>query len=268
MSLLRYDPLFLENAGDRALARGENVFDAPVPRLDGWRVPSLDFGTETTMALVRGSEHSSVVAITIDDGPHPVTTSLMLKILAEYQAKATFFVVGEAIMHYPQLLLDIVEAGHEVGNHCFTNRRLPSLPPSVAAAELGETSKLIEGLGRQRCRIMRPPGGDLDEKTLRLCTQMGLLPIFWSRNTGDWQPRPASDIARAALSNVKAGDIILLHQGRLESALALREIIAGLRQMGLQPGRVCDLFPNAPLVSGSPASVIAQLHTAGCLRDE
>ncbi|MGD9518996.1 MAG: polysaccharide deacetylase family protein [Armatimonadota bacterium] len=269
LSMLRYDPLFLTHAPDHVEARGTNIFNMAVPDLSGWRAPALNPLKEGRLSVLRrGSDRSRTVAITIDDGPHPGTTPLMLKILAEQDARVTFFVVGQSILHYPQLFLDMVSAGHEIGNHCFTDRRLPKLPLHVAAAELGETARLIEALSRQRIHLMRPPGGDLDAKTLRLCSQMGFLPVFFSRNTGDWRPRSSSDIVRAALQGVKGGDIILMHQGRTESALALREILAGLRQMGLQPGTVSDLMADAPLMSGPADKVIADLRVVGCVLDE
>lgn len=269
LSMLRYDPLFLRYAADNGIARGEAVFDLAVPELNGWSLDAVPPRPgERLQVMTHGPATSRVVAITIDDGPHPATTSLMLQVLAEQKVRATFFVVGEKIIHHPQLFLDLVGAGHEIGNHCFTNRRLPDLPLNAAAAELGETSRLIEALGRQRCQLMRPPGGNLDERSLRLCTNLGLLPVFWSRNTGDWRPRPPADIARAALTGVKGGDIILMHQGNIESALALREVLAGLRQMGLQPGRVSDLLPDAPLLAGSAPKVLADLRSLGCMHDE
>jgi peptidoglycan/xylan/chitin deacetylase (PgdA/CDA1 family) len=131
-----------------------------------------------------------------------------------------------------------------------------------------ETARLIERLGHVRCSLMRPPGGAVDENILRLCAGLDLLPVFWSRNTGDWQPRPARDIVRAALTGVSPGDIILLHQGEIASALALRDILAGLRALGLQPGRVADILPQAPLLRGTPAQLIQALQATGCLREE
>ncbi|MCD6352379.1 MAG: polysaccharide deacetylase family protein [Armatimonadetes bacterium] len=269
LSMLRFDPLFLKYAADAADVQGPEIFDLPVPRLDGW---SFDARSERVSGrlhvLQSGARSSRYVAITIDDGPHPATTSLMLHFLAQQRARVTFFVVGEKILHYPQLLLDIVGAGHEVGDHCFTNRRLPKLSLNAVAAELGETARLIELLTKSPCRLMRPPGGDVDVRSLELCGALGLMPVFWSRNTGDWRDIPAASIAAAALDGVKGGDIILMHQGRIESALALREILAGLRRKGLQPGRISDLLPDAPLLSGNARQILERLRAAGCLREE
>lgn len=269
LSLVRYDPVFLRFAVDRASTQLARGFQAPVPHINGnARGSQLPPAASPVQAFVRGPRNTNMVAITIDDGPHPVTTTLMLHILAQEHTRVTFFVVGQKILHYPQLLIDIAAAGHELGNHAFTNRRLPDLPPATARAELTETSRLIEALGRQRCSLVRPPGGEIDGRTLQLCKTLGLLPVFWSRNTGDWQPKPASDIVRAALAAVRGGDVILLHQGRPESALALREIILGLRQKGLEPGRVADILPYSPRLEGSAEAVLAQLHAMGCLKNE
>ncbi|MBC7289556.1 MAG: polysaccharide deacetylase family protein, partial [Armatimonadetes bacterium] len=260
VSMVRYDPLFLQHAVDGPLAQSRNFFAEPVPKLRP-TVLTTSKSVEAR-AIVRGSPQDRTVAITIDDGPNPIVTPLILHILHQAGVRATFFVVGEKIIQYPQLFLDIVSAGHEVGNHAFTDRRLVDLSLQEAASELVATSRLIEQMARIPCHLMRPPGGEIDAEKLALCARLGLTAVFWSKNTGDWQPKPASAIVSAALNNVRGGDIVLLHNGRPESALALREIVAALKQMGLQPGRVSDLSPGAVIHSGSPDQVVARLRAA------
>ncbi len=189
----------------------------------------------------------------------------MLKVLAEENAHATFFLVGEKVLQHPQLLREIVEGGNEVGNHTFTHHRLPDLRPDGVRAELKETSRLIEALTGKRCRLMRPPGGDMHASSLGICQELGLLPVFWTRNTGDWQDRPVHEVVARALKNIRAGDVILIHQARPDSAEALREIILGIRRLGLRPGCVGDLLDGAPLIRGKAPSVIAQLQAKGAL---
>ncbi len=268
VSTVRYDPLFLRHTVDRDLPPRKSVFSAPVPNLE----PPQDLvdarGLVSVSALVRGPQTGRMVAITIDDGPHPVVTPLMLHILRQAHVRATFFLVGEKILQYPQLFLDILAGGHQVGNHGFTNRRLATLALAQAAGELHHTSVLMERLGHERVRIMRPAGGEIGADGLALCGRLGLTAVFWTKNTGDWQPRAPAEIARAALYGVRPGDIILMHQGRPESALALREIVAGLQRIGLRPVRIEDLAIGARIVRGSPQQVFEELKRLGCLERE
>jgi peptidoglycan/xylan/chitin deacetylase (PgdA/CDA1 family) len=265
VGLVRYDPMLLDHASDRADLAAE-AMTLGMPDLTGRRDPAgNETGTPDCSALRSGCAASRTVAITIDDGPHPVISTLMLKVLADEGARATFFLVGEKVLQQPQLLREIVEGGNEVGNHTFTHHRLPDLRPDVVRAELKETSKLIEAITGKRCRLMRPPGGDMHASSMAICAELGLLPVFWTRNTGDWQDRPVHEIVAKALKNVHAGDVILIHQARPDSAESLREIILGLRRLGLKAGSIGDMLNGAPLIRGKAPSVIAQLQAKGAL---
>jgi len=264
VSLIRYDPLFLDYVPDRP----EQVLRAismPMPKLDAAGWPLQRAAGRPCEAMRVGSSATKTVAITLDDGPHPVITPLILRVLQQAGVKATFFVVGEKVLQYPQLFRDIVLAGQEIGNHTFTHRRLTNLPPATVHAELAETTRLMMRLGAPPCRLMRPPGGDFDEAALEACRDEGLLPVFWTRNTGDWKERPVREVVRAALAGVRAGHIILLHQGGPDCVPALAEIVAGLRSLGLRPGCVGDVLAGAPLVSGNSRQVLAQLRAHRCL---
>ena len=133
----------------------------------------------------------------------------------------------------------------------------------------GDLSVISAAAGRERGlfggRTAHPGGGYND---LVKANSLGYPLITWSIDTLDWKTKNAQTTYDTILSQVKDGDIILMHQGRTESALALREILAGLRQMGLQPGTVSDLMADAPLMSGPADKVIADLRVVGCVLDE
>lgn len=267
VSLIRYDPLLLDYVPDPPEQIAQAI-TLPMPNLDATTALPPGDARGNCEAMRSGSAATKTVAITLDDGPHPVITPLILRVLQEAGARATFFVVGEKVLQYPQLFRDIVTAGQEIGNHTFTHRRLTRLPPPVMRAELSETTRLMMRLGASPCRLMRPPGGDFDEQALEACRDQGLLPVFWTRNTGDWKGRPVRDVVRSALEGVRAGEIILLHQGGPDCVPALAEILAGLRSMGLRPGCVGEIMPGAPLFTGSPRHVLAQLRANRCLVNE
>ncbi|MCX7600263.1 MAG: polysaccharide deacetylase family protein [Armatimonadetes bacterium] len=267
VSLIRYDPLLLDYVLDPA-ERVPEAITLPMPNLDATGGITGETTRSICEAMRAGSPASNTVAITLDDGPHPVITPLILRVLQEANVRATFFLVGEKILQYPQLFRDIVTAGQEVGNHTFTHRRLTRLTPAAIRAELYETTRLMMRLGAPPCRIMRPPGGDFDEAALKVCCEQRLLPVFWTRNTGDWKGRPVREVVRSALQDVRPGDVILLHQGGPDCVPALGEILAGLKAMGLQPGCVGDILPGAPLFTGNARQVLAQLRANRCLVNE
>ncbi len=259
---VRYDPIFTRWCTDRAGWQPPGAaVTVPFPDLEAVaaRAPGIRRAC-TVRALLRGQPASRAVAITIDDGPRPMTTAAMLAVLRRLRAKATFFLVGEKVAQYPRLARRIVADGHCVGNHAFTNRRLSRLPAREAWAELKATSELIEKYTGARPRFMRPPGGDINEQVLSLCARLGLTPVFWTHNTGDWRDRTPEEIAAAATRNIHGGAIILMHQGRPQSVRALIQVVVRLREMGYRLVTIDELAAGTPLVMGTPEAVMAALR--------
>src|SRR5215213_208214 len=128
-------------------------------------------------ALASGS--AAVVYLTFDDGPTPTWTPRVLDLLARYRARATFFVVGRSAATRPGLVRRAYAAGHGVGNHTWSHRRLTGLRGRSLTAEVGATSAVIGRATGARPRCLRPPYGTVDAASVYQARALGLRLTMW-----------------------------------------------------------------------------------------
>lgn len=187
--------------------------------------------------LVRLPPESNTVALTFDDGPHPDTTPRLLDILAEADARATFFVVAERAARFPSLARRIAANGHAVGIHGLRHRTMALFGAAKAEAELTQAANIIEnalGAPLLSPRLLRPPYGFRSRTLSEAAHRLGFLTVAWSLDGRDYDPATKSVAARIAASLVP-GDIVLLHERPAVpvAAEALGEILAGIAARGL-----------------------------------
>lgn len=179
------------------------------------------------------------VALTFDDGPHPVYTGRILRVLRRFNVRATFYVVGSMAQRHPELVRRIRNAGMEVANHSMTHPyRSPfgRLPEEEVVTEIREASRTLEELGAAP-RTFRPPGGSWSVRNVRIAEAQGLRTVLWSVDSRDWTGSSAGQIVRTVLTTGGPGSIVLLHDGggdRSATVEALPRIIRGLRRMNLR----------------------------------
>lgn len=184
----------------------------------------------------RVATDQKLVALTFDDGP-TTRVAPLLALLRQEDVLATFFLVGSAIEASPQLARDIVQAGHQVGNHSWSHKRMVFRTPAFARGEIEKTDAAIRDAGYAGDIAFRPPYG---KKLLVLpwvLRQQGKRTITWDiePETDDHTAQSAKLIAQAVLAQARPGSIILLHPMFSDKALqALPEIIDGLRKQGYQ----------------------------------
>ncbi len=157
-------------------------------------------------------EDSDGVALTFDDGPHPQGTPLVLEILREAGASATFFLAGEQVVRRPSLAAEIVAAGHRVELHCHRHRNLLRLTDRQFLDDAERGRAAIEEACGQAISDYRPPYGIFSGATLCAVRRQGWRPVLWSRWGRDWSRRAtAESIERRVSAGIRAGDIVLLH---------------------------------------------------------
>lgn len=182
------------------------------------------------------------VALTFDDGPDPLWTQKILKILKEKKAPAAFFVLGTQAQHYPDLLERIARDGHEIGNHTYSHQNLTEAGDQQIELELNATTRLIEAVTGRSTAYFRPPynsdgtpsqPGEM--RALRVARDLGYLTVTQSIDPDDWE-RPGEDALVARVKRQRSeGSVILLHDGggdRSQTVAALPAIIDSLRSRG------------------------------------
>lgn len=187
------------------------------------------------------------IAITFDDGPHPVYTPEILSLLEEYDVKATFFVIGQNVDSYPELVKAEVDAGHEVGNHTFSHTNLQREQYEEMCREISRTERLIYENTDFRAKLLRPPEGAYTQAVCDAAAEYDYTIVLWSIDTRDWAHNPPEKIAEQILSEVRGGDIILFHDyiGRDSPTLkALRLTIPELLARGYKFVTVSELLAS------------------------
>ncbi|GAA4614653.1 hypothetical protein GCM10023195_64060 [Actinoallomurus liliacearum] len=178
----------------------------------------------------------NTVALTIDDGPHPRWTPMMLDLLAEHQVPATFSLIAGEVAEYPKLVERIVAAGHQVCDHTVTHPlNLPGLGAGQIKEEIGGAHDRIAQASGVAPRYFRAPGGNWSAQVMDTAAEHGMICIDWEVDPRDWARPGTTSITRSMLGS-KAGDIILCHDGggdRSETIQALRTVLPALKQRGL-----------------------------------
>lgn len=161
-------------------------------------------------AITRVDTQQPVVALTFDDGPNPDATPDLLELLADYRAKATFFMVGEHAAAYPALVEQVRKAGHAIGNHTWSHPSLPLISPGERREQL---RKCAEVLRAGDVKLLRPPYGHHSAWNQWEAWWQGYQVITWDVCLPDWEAHDAKWFAELALQQVNPGSIVLMHDG-------------------------------------------------------
>ena len=188
------------------------------------------------------------VALTFDDGPHPVLTPVILDLLDQYGAKGTFLLIGKQAETYPELVRMIVDRGHEIGNHSYSHRNLTDLSELEIERELVMTRQIIRRACGRFITLFRPPGGHYNA-TVRAATRAtGFSPLFWNENIGNYAGRGPDEIVPSMIRKVGNSGIVLLHNGYDETPAMLPAFLKELASRGYRMGTVSELCSHSPFV--------------------
>ncbi len=193
------------------------------------------------------------VVLTFDDGPSGSYTPEILKVLADKGVYATFFLVGKHVEQYPGIAKQIVEEGHEVGNHTYGHITVPNSAPPQLTAQIVRTNLIILQNTGVFPPYLRPPRGLYDMRMRRIAKLLGQEMVLWSLSSQDWHPRATTaGVTQRVLDRVAPGDILLFHDSgslinsegssRRPTVEALGPIIDGLREKGLEVVRLEDFM--------------------------
>jgi len=149
-----------------------------------------------------------VVALTFDDGPHPVFTPAVLEILARHRARATFFMIGVNAGRHPEVVQAVSRAGHTIGNHSWDHSIFPLLTGRQRRGQLRACSR---ALAPYDGRLFRPPHGYYDVASQLNVLSLGYTAVNWSVDVDDWCTGDVDRMRESLLTQTRPGSIVLLH---------------------------------------------------------
>jgi peptidoglycan/xylan/chitin deacetylase (PgdA/CDA1 family) len=152
-----------------------------------------------------------VVALTFDDGPVPDGTRRVLDLLAEHEARATFFVLADRVETQAELALRIGAEGHEIGLHGVGHRRLTQCSRSEVLEAIRAGRKRLEAVIGKPVRLFRPPYGAQSAFSYAVARLCGMTVVGWSVDSLDWDEEAGESTIADVVARVRPGDIVLLH---------------------------------------------------------
>jgi peptidoglycan-N-acetylglucosamine deacetylase len=187
-----------------------------------------------------------VIALTFDDGPWPETTEKVLKTLKEEKIKATFFLIGQPLISFPEIAKKVLADGHVIANHTM-HHWYHNMSPLVAQREIEDTAKIIKNVLNVETEYFRPPGGALKNGLVAYSESKKHSVLMWSVDTGDSRPkRPSPEqMIQTTLAQATPGGIVLMHDGggnHDNTAKALPGMIKELRAKGYRFVTIPDLL--------------------------
>lgn len=218
--------------------------------------------------IIRGNLSGKEIALTFDDGPHPAYTPRILAILAKYDIKATFFVVGSQAEKFPDLVRAESEAGHSVGNHTYHHVSLPKIPQMYVADEIKACGDVIKATSGKPARLFRPPGGEYTQEVAEAASALGYTMVLWTDDPGDYASPGADVILQRTLDKANDGGIILIHDGIEQTVEILPELIETLQKEGYRFVTVDEMIDKRKQTGNSlPESDSTQRKTTNGTMD-
>jgi peptidoglycan/xylan/chitin deacetylase (PgdA/CDA1 family) len=180
---------------------------------------------------------ANAIALTIDDGPHPLWTPKVLRLLEQYHVPALFCLIGNQVLGHESVATSIVQAGHQVANHTWSHpATLPQTPEDQIRAQLQRAQDKIYSTTSATPTLFRSPGGAWSPAVYAAAAQARMVPLGWTEDPRDWT-KPGTEAITNRLLDAKPGEILLCHDGggdRSQTCAALRTVIPALQARGYQ----------------------------------
>ena len=186
-----------------------------------------------------------MIALTFDDGPNREVTERILDVLEKYDARATFFVVGDNSSGAEDIIERQIKAGCLIGNHSYSHRMSGNMTDSEMLREFARTDELLKEITGEEAMVARPPFGKNEKRTAQLTKRPVIL---WSLDTLDWESQDSDEIVNAVYSSARDGDIILMHDIFPSTAEACERLIPGLIKRGYRLVTVTELMEAKEIV--------------------
>ena len=185
--------------------------------------------------------NQSSIHLTFDDGPHPTATPQVLELLNKFRIHATFFLLGDQVIRYPELAAQISKEMHGVGCHGMSHQSLFLKSRALQSAQIAQAKAAVAEKTGTSPLAFRPPFGHFDLSTLDLASQEGMKVVMWDVDSKDFKLRSTKETRTSVLRHVRQGSIVLLHDNDL-TAGRIRDYLSVTIESCLERG-----FTFAPL---------------------
>ena len=182
------------------------------------------------------------VALTMNCAWNADDIDQILEVLKQNNAKITFFLVGDWIDKFPEAVKKIYEDGHEIASHSDTHPHVNNLTYEENIEEIEKSNEKIEKITGQRTQIYRAPYGEYNNTVIQAAQDKGYYTIQWSLDTLDYTGLTGDEMWNRIQDKVKAGDIILTHNGTKHTADSLDMLIKNIKQKGFEIVTVSNLI--------------------------
>lgn len=200
-----------------------------------WRSNAVLLAKKYNEVFVNGPNRKKV-ALTFDDGPDNINTPAIITALAKHHVKGSFFFIGENVLKYPEVVQSAYENGDLILSHSYTHDDLTKKSINEMQTDLLKTEQAIYHVIGKKPAILRPPYGETNQIVITGAHELGYHIVLWSIDTLDWSQMEHENIIKNVLSNVRNGDIILMHSNddKFETAKAVPTIIEELYKKGFE----------------------------------
>ncbi|TCK92425.1 polysaccharide deacetylase family sporulation protein PdaB [Natranaerovirga hydrolytica] len=199
---------------------------------------------EGKLAIYSVETDEKKVAISFDEGWGLDQTEEILDVLDQYNAKATFFLVGAWVETYPEDVQVIANRGHDLGNHTDTHQRLTQLSEEQIKKEIMDVHNKVKALTGIDMNLLRPPFGDYDKKVVAAADECNYYTVKWNVDSYDWRSDSVDEIVHSVIDSeyLKNGSIILFHNNRKYTKDALERVLEELDTMGYEIVSISELI--------------------------
>ncbi len=192
---------------------------------------------EENNGICLGNKDKKILYLTFDEGYEAGYTSKILEILKENDVKAAFFITAHYLNTQDDLVKQMLEEGHIVGNHTVNHKSIPNLSEEEIRKEVMDLHTVIYEKFGYEMKYIRPPKGEFSEKSIKYTNKLGYKTVMWSFAYEDWNEdnQPKEEKAKEKIiSNFHNGEIILLHGNSKTNTMILDSIIKEAKNMGYE----------------------------------
>lgn len=200
------------------------------------------FSQEKEIPIYSVETDEKKISISFDAAWGDEFTKDILDILDKYDVKSTFFLVGFWVEKYPEMVKEIYDRGHDVGNHSTNHPYMTKLSEEQIVQELNKTGDQIKKITSEVPILFRPPFGDYNDKLIKACKENDYYVIQWDVDSLDWKEMGAQPVVERVTRNVQKGSIVLFHNNAKYVKEYLPKVIERLQEEGYEIIPVSELI--------------------------